>query len=249
MIKQVRFSKAVRFFEQGMCKRWGVTTYKDPDAPCLFAGVYNKKDVSVINKHRGLKVVWNNGRVRPNLFLKLNPKNLVVCKYTDSIDHSMLEGKYRIKNARFEIKDYSLFSPTPLGDSICVYLGSEGHKHGLGYEQVEQLKKITQHPILYSWAREMTRAQLKERIYNNCFVYFKPAIVGGVETANELALMGRKTVSNAKDEYYIPYDSIEHAAQIIDKEAEKIGTMVGSVLNENYFYTGEEWMQEEFWLT
>ena len=249
MIKQVRFSKSVQFFEKPMCDRWGVTTYKDRNASCLFAGVYKAEDVRIINRHKGFKVVWSNGVIREKLFMQLDPRNLVVCQYTDSIDHSMLRKKYKIKKARFEIKDYSLFSPTPLGEGICVYLGNESVKDYYEHKQVEALKKITKYPIIYSWAKKLTYKELKEQVYNKCFVYFKPVLIGGVETANELALMGRKTISNGIGEYYTPYDSIEHAASLIEKEAKKIGMTVGSVLNENYFNTGEEWKEERFWLT
>jgi len=246
MINQVRFSKSVIFFEEGFLQRWGVLPYHDKDAPCLFAGVYNHEDVEIINKHKGFKIVWNNGRIRP-FFTELNPTNMVVLKYTDSIDHSLLEGKYRIKKARFEIKDYSLFTPTPLGDSICCYLGSPSLRELYGWKDVEQLSKKTKYTIKISYLGK-SREQLKKEIYDKCFVYFKPIIVGGVETANELSLMGRRTISNAKGEYYIPYKSIDHVCELIEKEAIDIGKIRDSILPSDYFYTGEEWLNESFWL-
>jgi len=246
MIKQVKFSSSVKFFEKPFCKRWNVTTYKDVNEPCLFAGVYNMEDVKAINNHKGFKLVWNNNWIR-DIFTLLNPDNLVVLKYTDSIDHSFIEGKYKIKQARFEIKDYSLFKPNKLGDCICCYLGNEANKYRLGYDIVEKLRKITKRKILISMLGH-TPEQLKAEIYDKCFVYFKPIPTGGVETGIELALMGRKTVGIAKGEYYIHYDSLEQACELIEEQAKNIGKVVGSVLNKNYFDTGEEWKQVEFWL-
>jgi hypothetical protein len=246
MITQVRFSSSVKFFEQDFCARWNVRTYYDQSASCLFAGVYSTEDVRVINAHKGFKVVWNNGHVRP-FFTQLNPKNMVVLKYTDSIDHSILGNKYKMKRARFEIKDYSLFKPSPLGDCVCCYLGTPALSKLYGRDEVTKLMKKVKYSVLISYLG-MTRTQLKEQIYDRCFVYFKPIMVGGVETANELALMGRQTISNAKGEYYIPYTSIDHACELIEKEAVDIGKTRNSVLPSDYFDTGKEWMDENFWL-
>jgi len=246
MIKQCRFSKAVKFFEQDFCDRWGLKHYYSQEESCLFAGVYKPEDVEAINNHKGFKVIWNNGNVRNKLFNMLDEKNLVVCKYTNSIDHSGIDSRFRIVPARFEIKDYSLFAPEPLGQSVCVYLGNEKSKHIMGFDEVIKLKKITKHPIIISMQGH-TRAWVKENIYARSFVNFKPVKVGGVETANELALMGRKTVSIAEGEGYINYNTIEEAANLIELEAKKIGTNQGSVLPKDYFRTGEEWLNEKFW--
>lgn len=246
MINQTRFSRSVKFFEKDFCKRWDITAYKDINVPCLFSGVYNMDDVKIINNHKGFKVVWNNGRIR-DIFTLLNPDNLVVLKYTDSIDHSSIEGKYKIKQARFEIKDYSLFKPNPLGDCICCYLGTETAKYRYGFEEVERLRKITKFKILISMLGK-TREQLKAEIYDKSFIYFKPNLIGGVATSNELALMGRNTICNAKGEYYISYNSVEEVCEIIKNESKNIGKVMGSVLDKDYFDTGEEWKQVEFWL-
>ena len=245
MINQVRFSRRVRFFEQDFCKRWNTTTYKDLDAPCLFAGCYRQDDVDAINNHKGFKLVWNNGRVR-SIFNQLDSDNLVVLKYTDCIDHSSLEGKYKMKQARFEIKDYSLFQPNKLGDCICVYLGNESGKYIMGYDEVEKLRKLTKRKILVSMLGK-PREQLKAEIYDKCFIYFRPIIIGGIETSIELALMGRKTLSNSKGEGHVPYNDLEDACRLIEEEAKWIGKERGSVLMENYFDTGEEWKLVKFW--
>ncbi len=246
MINQTRFSKGVKFFEEDFCKRWNISTYKDKNAPCFFAGVYDMNDVKAINNHKGFKVVWNLGRIRP-FFTLLNSDNLVVLRSADSTDHSLIEGKYKIKQARFEFIDSSLFTPNPLGDCICCYLGNEKLKYLYGFEEVEKLKKLTKFKILISM-QGRTRNQLKKEIYDKSFVYFKPIQVGGIQTSTELALMGRKTVGIAKGEFYLLYNSIEHACELIEEQAKNIGKTVGSVLDKNYFDTGEEWKQVKFWL-
>ena len=246
MINQVRFSKSVKFFEKDLCKRWNIAIYKNTNTPCLFAGVYNMDDVKAINNHKGFKVVWNPGRVRP-IFPLLNPDNMVVLKYSDSVDHSLIEGKYKVKQARFEIKDYSLFKPNPLGNCVYCYLGTEIAKYSYGFEEVEKLRKLTKFKMLIGMLGR-TIKQLKIDLYDKSFVYFKPVLIGGTTTSNELALMGRETICNAKGEFYLPYNSLEQVCKIIEDQAKNIGKVVGSVLNKNYFDTGEEWKQVKFWL-
>lgn len=247
MINQVKFSKSVKFFEKGFCERWNITTYQDINAPCFFAGVYHMDDVNIINYHKGFKIVWNPGRIRP-IFTFLNPNNLIVCRSADSIDHSLIEGKYKIKRARFELKDFSLFKPNQLGDCICCYLGNEKLKYLYGFEEMKKLKKLTRFKILISMSNEKTQKQLKAEIYDKSFICFKPILVGGMSTTTELALMGRETVGIAKGEFYLLYNSIEHACEIIENQSKNIGKVIGSVLNKNFFDTGEEWKQVEFWL-
>ena len=228
------------------CKRWDITTYQNANKPCLFAGVYNIEDVEIINKHKGFKVVWNPGRIRP-FFTLLDSINLVVLRRMKSIDHSLIEGKYKIKTARFEIKDYSLFKPNPLGDCIYCYLNSEKFKYLYGFKEVEKLRKLTKYKILVGMLGSPIE-QVRTDLYSKCFVYFKPSLTGGGSTSIELALMGRKTVSKGKGNFYLLYDSIEQACEIIENEAKNIGKTVGSVLNENYHDTGKEWKRIKFWL-
>ena len=89
--------------------------------------------------------------------------------------------------------------------------------------------------------------KLKIDLYDKSFIYFKPALVGGTTTSNELALMGRETISNAEGEFYLPYNSIEQACEIIEDKAKNIDKVIGSVLNKNYFDTGKEWLNKNFW--
>lgn len=92
-----------------------------------------------------------------------------------------------------------------------------------------------------------TQEQLKAEIYDKSFICFKANLVGGMLTTTELALMGRKTVGKTKGEFFLLYDSLEQACEIIENQAKNIGKVMGSVLNKNFFDTGEEWKQVKFW--
>ena len=145
MIDQCRFSKTVMFFQKGFCERWGLSDYRDRDASCFFAGVYKQEDVDAINNHKGFKVVWNSGRPE-RIFSSINPNNVIVMV---GIGIEFSDTRYKIKNTTFEIKDFSMFRPNVLGDSVYVYLGNEKSKHRYGYDIIEEVKKKIPYRVLY----------------------------------------------------------------------------------------------------
>ena len=242
MIEQVKFSDGVRFFEAGFCKRWGVKPYFDINKSCLFAGVYTERDVDIINNHKGLKIIWNTGRIR-DIFNMINPRDVVIME-SSIIDHSLIKGKYKTKKTRIQIKDFSMFKPNPLGDSIYCYLGSESSKYIMGYDLIQEIKKETNFKIIEGYLGHHIE-YVKKEYYDKCFVNIKPNIVGGITTAVELAYMGRFTISDAKAPFCI--NSLDNILSLIDQESKKIGTTQDPVIGD-YFNTGEEWLNENFWI-
>jgi len=246
MVEQVRFSSGIIFFKEGFMNRWGLKEYYDKDKPCYFAGVYRQEDVDAINNHRGLKIVWNAGDIRP-FFTDINPKNVIVHQHSDGINHSILGNKYIIKKCRFEIKDLSQFKPNPLGDSVYCYLGKQKFRDLYGGAEVDELAKLCKFNIITTFIGH-PMDWLIENAYNKCFVYFKPGLTVGGTSAIELAYMGRKSISNTKENMYIPYKNIYEVLQIIDEESKKIGTIQPNTLPDNFYDTGNEWLNEKFWI-
>ena len=241
MIKQVRFSDGVRFFEVGFCRKWDVNIYSDINAPCLFVGVYFPVDVEAINKHKGFKVIWNTGRIR-DIFTMINCKNVVVMD-SGVIDHSSIKGKYKIKKASIQIKDFSMFKPGVLGDKIYCYLGDIASKEIMGFSFMEKLKMKTPFDIIYGFLGNSIEF-VKEQYYDKCFVNIKPNVIGGITTAAELAYMGRMTISNTKTPFCINYK--DDILDIITKESKKIGTLQSSMIGD-FYNIGDEWKQVKFW--
>jgi hypothetical protein len=217
-INQVRFSKSVKFFEKGFCEKWDMKPYHDVNAPCFFVGIYRSEDVSVINSHKGFKVVWNSGRPR-EIFSYVNKDAIVMVG--NGIKFS-LPG-YKVKEVNIEIKDYSMFQPSPMGNKIYCYLGNEKGKDIMGYDFIEELKGRVEHEIIIGMQGH-GMDWVKENYYDKCFVNIKPNITGGITTATELAYMGRYTVSNTDLPYCIGYKSIDDVAEIIKEQSKKIGT-------------------------
>jgi hypothetical protein len=249
MVVQCRFSQSVKFFQQGFMDRWNLRYYFSAHQPAIFVGVYRPEDVDIINNHRGFKIVANTGKLR-DIFWNINPTDTFVTGIMGGVmdpEREKLFDTYTFIETSFPIKDFSTFKPTPLGSSIYCYLGNESGKHIMGYDLIEQIRKRTNFDIIIGMQGH-SMDYVKENFYNKCFINIKPSITGGLTGACELAYMGRRTVSNAKAPFCLPYNSIDDILRIIDQESSKIGTLQPSCIN-RFFTTGEEWKHLRFWLS
>ena len=242
MIKQVRFSNSVKFFEKGFCERWNMHPYNDINAPCFFAGVYSQEDVDVINKHKAFKVILNTGKVR-EIFLNINKKNVIVMEGWINCD--FIKFKYPMKHVYIPLKDFSMFKPNTMGKKVYCYLGNKAMQDSMGFGLMEKLKKAIPYEVIYGYQGHPIEF-VKKNYYDECFVNIKPNIVGGFTTAQELAHMGRMTISNALAPFCKPYSDIAEICHLINKESKKIGTIQPSCMGK-FYNTGDEWKQVKFW--
>lgn len=241
MITQARFSKSVKFFERDFLNRWNLNRYGNTHNSCFFAGVYNDEDVKVINAHKGFKVVWNSGRKR-DIFDRLD--NNIVVMIGNGIEADI--SNYKSKDVNIEIKDFSIFKPTPLGMFVYVYLGKPKYKEMYGYSLVKEVASKIPYKILYGYlGNEMDF--VKREYYDKSFINIKINIHGGLTTATELAHMGRKTISNTKAVFCESYQDVDDIVDMIMAESLLIGKIPVSKIPEGFF-TGKEWLNEKFWI-
>lgn len=243
-IEQVRVSHGVRFFKQGLMERWNLKDYHDINKPCYFCGIYNQEDIDAIKNHRGFKLVHfvnAHGNKFINNFVNLD--NLVV-RY-----HPYLKAPNSIivKEAKFELKDYSMFKPNILGNKIYCYINSDKRKHIYGYEKAIQIQKRIKWEIIFGKLGHSIE-DLKKNYYDKCFVNLNlnKTGAGGLTSATELGRMGRKTIINSKfnSEHLINYNNDEYIIELIEEESKKIGTLQREI---NHHTTGEEWLNVDFW--
>lgn len=241
MIEQARFSKGVGRFAEPFMSLWGLKEYNDPNKPAIFVGVYTLEDVHAINKHRGLKVVWNTGG-RRDIFTTIS-RDAIVFGYD-------VQGLgYKHKNVYILFRDQSLFTPTPLGKSVYFYIGDDKQKETYGYSRIKALESSIPHPIIYG-KQGKTIEFVRDNYYAKSFVNLKLDRIGGYTSALEMGLMGRKTIGNIGsfnyecDNYYLSFASDNDIINHISNEAKYIG----QIRNFNFNFTGQEWKNESFWL-
>lgn len=252
-IKQVYFSSAIRFFQQGFCDYWSVEPYHDKEEPAIFFGMYNDRDVEAINSHNGFKVLCHTGRAMPaikkviakDVILKLSPMNIEEYRVDPNEYNKCINVAFKTKKAMFPIKDFSMFKPNELGENIYCYLGSEGRKKILGYGMVKKLERHTKHKIMIGFLGG-TIEDTKVNYYDKCFINFKPSITAGITSAIELGYMGRYTISNLNAPFCKGYKNFEAIMEHIERESKKIGTIQNSLVD-GYFNTGSEWKKVDFW--
>ena len=55
--KQSYISPALVDFTNGWFNKWGFDKYTDPEAPCVFFGMYNQQDANVFMAHKGPRIM------------------------------------------------------------------------------------------------------------------------------------------------------------------------------------------------
>jgi hypothetical protein len=239
MIEQGRFAGSVSFFKDKFSARWNLRELTDANAPALFVGVYNQEDVDAINNHKGFKVLMIT-HILPLCIPSLNPENLWIIK-GNNMPCDIDQGKYRVKSVNIQMKDYSKFKPTPLGDKIYCYLGNNTQKEYYKYSLAERLKGKVKQDVLYGFIDKTKPATLTDEylineMYGKCFVNLQMSSHGGRVGAVEMGYMGRQTIFS---------DDEDEIVKRINEESKKIGTLQPSTISPNYFEN--EWQRLDFW--
>ncbi len=244
VISQVCFGFNMSYFEKGLINRWGLKPYTDPTLPTLFFGSAGLLDT--IQNHKGFGLIYpvDQTEVRLN---GVNPmKNIVVLdRPLSKITNSW--NKYK---GEFQIKDYTLYKPNPLGDYIYLYFmpwhTSPIISPLLNILQNETKHKIIGYPHIQSHTQFIQEEKLKQDYYDKCFVNLNLTEANGLTTTIELAMMGRKTISNVDIDYkcLLSYDSIESILKLIEIESNKIGSIQPPI---DVHTLGDEWRDVDFW--
>ena len=243
IIKQFVIDSSISFFQDNFIRRWSLEQYSDIDKPLFFFGFGGNQ--SIFESHNSWKVILpSTPGDLPNFNLLKNIKNTILLVETD-LSNFYIPDEVIVKKIILEIKDYSKFKPTILGDKIYFYSGftnwSPNSKSFINDIQSRINYEIitTEHMTLSDY---YNIDELVENFYNKCFVSlnFTHEFVGhssGMTTCRELALMGRKTITG-----YNPYPynclirtrSIDEIIQSINEESKKIGTIQEKIDIHNY---------------
>jgi hypothetical protein len=248
-IGQAYVSSHVSFFKNSFLKRNGLIDYCATNLPSIFFGARGSSDI--INKHTGYKIILP---ATPNDYPDLNnyDKTIFIC----SDDYQLPNGVIR-KSLTPEIKDYSLYKPSVMGDKIYIY---SGFKNGWNHysDLIKEIQKRVDFEIVTTNHSDITDYHspefLKEEYYDKCFINLNLTDGNGLGTTIELGLMGRKTIFKNKTinsiqrldfPNFISYETIEDIVNIINNESKKIGTTQPPI---NAHNVGDEWLNLDFWL-
>lgn len=257
---QFYISPALPHFKQGFQEKWNLLDYHDINSPAIFFGMYGQQDVEYFLNHKGPRLmIWGGNDMHPPQLNLFKQESLKGNTFTFATPGEMVTtfNNFNIPYKVFylTIKDYSLFNPTPLGENIYVYIGQPDN---IRLEYFEY-KNIIE-PLIYTFGedrikrvtetRALTSKELKEKYYDDCFVYVKPNKRGGNTTMWELAHMGRKTIGVGQQglSNFIEFKDLDHIIESIVEESKYIGQIRNDVASEvRNVFIGEEWLTLDYW--
>jgi hypothetical protein len=248
-VDQVYVSNSIRFFKDGLLKRYKLKEYYDINKPALFFGL--SESSNLIKEHQGIKILLP---CTPNDYPNISnyENTFFICSENYNLPNNVVR-----KSITPEIKDYSMFTPNVLGDKVYYY---SGFKHGWNWKNniIDEIQKNINFEIITTSHENLKDyydiKHLKDNFYDKCFLNLNFSGGNGLATVKELGLMGRKTVfkSGYKNNIqrlefpnFINYSSIEDVIGIIENESKKIGTIQPSIDAHN---VGDEWLNLNYWL-
>lgn len=246
MIKQCHISDSLKHFKEGFFSRWNLVDYRDTHEPALFVGCYGS-DYITINNHRGFKLILFGGADIPNILrLKINPyTHIVVDEFT--YKHSMSKYYGFVKKfVRVPWKDYSEFTPMPLGDKIYCYqsMDSPGCRAKYRYDILERvIEYFGRERVLIGYQGNTIKTMIDE-YYSRSFVNLQLNPIAGFTTTLEMAHMGRLSVSNYEAPFCWYWETADDVINIITS----IDEMRLVADPKGFLHDSSDWLEENYWL-
>ena len=245
LIEQVSFGSSMSFFKEGLKNRWNLTEDYNPYKPCLFFEVGGNE--TRINNHKSFKLIFPvNDRCALRLKDILPSQDLwVIERPCIPVPHFL--NKFR---GEFEIKDYSMFQPVPLGDKIYAYTGQPSRRSQFRYDLIQDIQARIDKEIIigehYNVRHYLNINSLYNNFYKKCFLNLNFSEEAGLTSVIELASMGIKTITNNKSQWacMIPWKDIDCIIQTIFQESEKIGSTQEPI---NIHSINDCWQNVDFW--
>lgn len=241
-IEQYVISKHISFFEDKFKKRWNLNEYRDINKPLFFFGFNGLNHI--FENHNGYKIVLPSTPTDlPNFRSLKNLNKTILILETDPPNGYFIPNEVVSIKMILPIKDYSIFTPNKMGDKVYYYSGfSNGWSPNPKSFINEIQQKINFEIITTNHINKPDMYDieyLKSEYYDKCFVNLNFTNGHGMTTVRELALMGRKTITNSN---YYDYDCIircvnkDDIINFINTEAKKIDTIQKSINVHTYNY-------------
>jgi hypothetical protein len=211
-------SEALIHFKERLQLFYCKNDYRGDDI-CLFFGMYSGKDINILKRHRGYKLlIW--GGTDCNWNYRNRVKNLEVIKKIPDLYHIAIskdiKERLHLKNIEsilFELNlvDKELFKPvSKKGNYIFIYNGfTKGNEDIYGkiiYKEV--VKKLPEFHFIYSNELNLPYKEMP-KIYAKCFIGLRlTEHDGNANMVQEMKAMNIPVVHNLSD-YGLKWESVE----------------------------------------
>jgi hypothetical protein len=216
----------VRSFRYSFLDKYQLREYYRKDLPAVFFGCYTKQWHN-IRAHQGeLVVIWAgtdayNLRFNPDFckFLRENWFRIHHVAISRYIEEDLASVGLMFKSMPITPHGYAGFEPKPAGGSVYCYM-PEVRQEFYGIDTLNKVKKLLPAtPFIIANVNTYSRTKLIHSIYPSSFIGLRLTAHDGLSNSVvEMALMGRRSVSNAGYPGTIPWTTAESVAQAIEKE-------------------------------
>jgi hypothetical protein len=236
----------------------------------FFVGLYNDVDFGRVMKHQGHGVIvfcgsdafklrgkeWWRGEGKVNFIRRVRAKKLSVVSISDDITEAL--SAINVPSRQFNVcptMESRFRVVLPSSKTVYVYY-NDAHKNLFDWGLYEGLVKhyegsdVTIEDV---HSKVFVNPLDMPKVYENCFVGMKPYLKDGYgNTQVELALSGRRCISNGQFGGSLRYSSLEDAIAHIDNELKNVNSMKGRqelrTLAEKELQLPEGFNQIEFWV-
>lgn len=211
------FSKRLR---EKYCKK------KYQNGVCVFFGMYSGKDIKVLRKHQGYKLlIW--GGTDCNWNYRERIINLEVIKNIPDLYHIAIskdiQTRLHFKNIesiffKLDLVDNDLFKPVSIkGESIFIYNGfTKGNEYIYGKKvYMEVVKRLPMCKFIYSNQLNLPHEEMP-KIYGKCFIGLRlTEHDGNANMVQEMKAMNIPVVHNLSD-YGLKWKSVDEIIRYIN---------------------------------
>ncbi len=246
----------IEAFEEGFKNAWDLNSYKDPNQPAIFFGMYAWEDVVRMEKHKGPKIIiWGGNDMHSQQLNHVanlqKQQEIYTWAYPGEFSDTLSRHNIKHKKLYIALKDYSTLSPITLGENIYVYKGRHGNRpdYFKWEETITPLIKVFGEDRI-KFTSYLPMDELIEKVYKDCFAYVKPNPRGGCTSMFELAHMGIRTIGkNHKGlDCFTEYSDILNLLDLIMEESKFIGKTRKNIAEATKKeFTGPEWLNLNFW--
>jgi hypothetical protein len=250
---QGHVSSLMPAFKDGIMSQFDFDAYTDVYAPVVFFGVYSRHDLSVVNSHKGKKIVVFMGVDMDKYAKRVSRNSDTYFVSYGPYKKKLEEIGLKVYECNMPVKDYSDFKPVELGKNIYVYLGYNGNRKG-HYKWNEVIKPLIEKfgdRVIYTSGK--TPTQLRDDFYSTCFAYVKPNPTAGSTTMWEVGHMGIRTFTQGHQELgygnLVNYKNVKDLISMLEQEEERIGQVRQDVAyaTDAAINKSEDWLNLSFY--
>ena len=247
-IRQIRFSKSVRFFSNKMLQKYGLKEYINKGEPAVFMGLYGPGDYDALKAHKADCVILWCGSDSMNIHKYIDKYNITLLQHHHIAIGEFISNDLKVHGIKHELIPINPSSvdikPCKQGDSVYMY-SSERNPKFYGENLVPFIKAKTGLNVIVAYKDSYTYEELMD-VYKDCFIGLRLTKHDGLpNTVIELGLMGRKCIYNGNLPNSIPWNNIDDICENLMKEFENRKTANIKAIHsdmKNYLDVSNDWL-------